>query len=365
MKTETLATKQGRGTTLLELSVNGREAVSGLEIQHFRIWFSGVEIPAGGIASVYTKEGYRHQGYAEQCMRHALELERRKGELVSILFAVPDYYERFGYAVVMPWFAIHVSLEAWKELPPEPKWSDFAPRHRDGVLEIYQENAKKRAGPVSRDSSFDISPLKPVRWRTQGVLRVLTDFRDKVEGYVYHRESGTEEFEVAEAFAVGGETYAKLFAYLLHETRRRGKKEFMAALPPDDPFALFLRRYDARFVMMRRRSGGGMARILNFPQLCESLTPVFRERVSGWRAERTPKELVLSAGDEQGKVELEGGSPAAEVESPLPLMTQVLFGYVGFEEALQMGLRASGMSQKLGGCLFPDLLPFMYLRDRF
>lgn len=298
-------------------------------------------------------------------MHHALELERRQGELISFLFGLPDFYERLGYVVVMPWYSVHVSLDSLRGPAPEPKLLDSDPRFGEEILGLYQENVKKRVGPVSRDSSLHIRPWKPVRWRVQGVLRVLTGSGDEVLGYVYHREPSAEDFEVAEAFAVGQAAYEKLFAYLVHETRRRGKKEFFVAVPPDDPFGFYLRQHDARFVVTTRRSGGGMARIVNLPGLCQVLTAVFRERVSGWRRELIPRHLVLRGDGDEGRVELGGEGPPARIEGALPLITQLLFGYRTLDETSSSGLLTEGMSPELNGVLFPSGWPFMYLRDRF
>jgi GNAT superfamily N-acetyltransferase len=360
-----IRSRRGQGITLVELSLDGIKPVSGLEIIDFRMWFSGIQIPAGGIAAVYTKEEHRNHGYARRCLEYALDLQRQEGKLVSLLFGVSHLYERFGYTVVMPWYGVYVSLESWSDLPPEPPMHEYSARYQNAISNIYHAGVGLRIGPAVRDSSTQVMPHKPVRWRTQGIMRILTGPGGEVRGYVWHSEPNTENFEVVEAFAMDDATYAQLLAYLLHETRRREKDQFIAALPPDDPFALFLRRHDAKFVVATRISGGGMARIIHLEGLCRVLEPVFQRRVGLLRRERIPRSLTLSTEQGEGVVELAGVGPPAKIETSPTILTQLLFGYITLAEGFRAGAKGSGISAEVAEVLFPRVHAFMYLRDRF
>jgi predicted acetyltransferase len=359
-----IRTRRGQGTTQIELLDNGSEPVSGLEMLDLTMWFSGVQIPAGGIASVYTGEAFRNRGYARQCMEHALELQRREGKPLSFLFGIPRFYEPFGYTTVMAWYAVHVSTESLRELPPEPEMREFTPQHEQAVMDTYQAAVRMRIGPLVRDLSMPVMPHRLVRWRAHGMLRVLVRPREQVGGYVYHSEPGTENFEVAEAFAVCDSAYDQLLAYLLHETVRRGKREFIAALPPDDPFALFLRRFDARFLVMTRATGGGMARILSFRRLCDALAPVLKRRVKMLRREFVPRSVELAAGEEHVAIELGGSGPRSKIEASLPVWAKLFFGYITLREGLSPRPWDPALSE-VAEMLFPQAHAFMYLRDRF
>jgi hypothetical protein len=203
-----------------------------------------------------------------------------------------------------------------------------------------------------------------VRWRTSAITSILTDSRRGVRGYVCHSEVGAGEFEVVEAGARDAMACEALLAYLLHETARRGKERFVAALPPDDPFAMYLRRIDARFIVQTRPSGGGMARVLDLAGLCNALELVFARRVSALGKELVPARLTLTTESGNAEITLLGSGPAARLETSLSVMTRMLFGYTGFNEALAAA-QVQSLNTAAGEALFPTGYPFIYMRDRF
>jgi predicted acetyltransferase len=359
-----IETKRGPGTTLLELTAEGAVGVGGVEILDLRIWFSGVQISCGGISGVYCNEQFRGRGYARSCMEFALELQGREGKLVSLLFGIPNFYERFGFSVVMPWYGIYVPTGISGTLPSEPRMRDADFEDQRSAEYVYSELVAARVGAVVRDPQTRIKPHKTARWWTHGLMRVLPGKRGEFRGYVWHSELGEEEFEVVEVGASDDETREQILAYLLAEACRRGKQQFVAALPPDDPFALFLRRYDAKFIVVTRASGGGMARILHFRELCSALTPVFRRRLQVFKDDLVPNRLILSVGTSEGIAELGGTGPEARVSACSSSMTKLLFGYWDCTGSLPNGV-TSTLPLEVAERLFPPSYPFMYLKDRF
>jgi predicted acetyltransferase len=341
----------------VEFTLESNKCVSQLEIYPFRMWFCGVQLPVGGIASVTTEESYRHRGYARQCMEYAVKLLRGRKQPLSFLFGIPGFYEQFGYAVVMPWHDVIVSLDSWRILPPEPDMAIASSRHEKSLLALYNAAVSRRVGPAVRERHSRTRPTKQVEWRTQGVTRLLVDDRGKVRGYVYHNDAKTGPFQVAEALATDESGYEQVLSFLLHETRRHGQDCFLAGLPPDDPFALFLRRLDTKYVTVTRASGGGMARILDIAEVCRILTPVFQDRVKGLKRRLIPKTLMLSTEDGTGTVQLDGLGSAAKVKAPSNILTQLLFGYVSLAETWHSRATAT-VSPELGELLFPRIDAF-------
>lgn len=364
MKDAVVHSRRGQGTTLIELLVGDETRAAGLEILDLQMCLSGVKVPTGGISAVYCEPDYRNHGYAQQCMVHAIELQREEGKLLSFLFGVPNFYERLGYTVVMPWYGVYVSPQAWQNLPAEPEMREPAPHHKQTLLDLYHKAVGMRCGPVVRTTERSIKPRRSVKWWTHGLLRILLGPQEQVRGYVWHSEAGEADFEVVEACATDDASYEQMLAYLLHETTRRGKPHFIAALPPDEPFSLFLKRYEAKFVVTTRASGGGMARILKLEELCRTVGPAFQRQCKELRHDFVPRHIVLSTEDSQAIIELEGAGPPAKLEVPSTLLTKLLFGYITLAEAVRCGATCR-IPREIGRQIFPLAYPFMYLRDRF
>jgi predicted acetyltransferase len=356
--------RPGHGTTLIEYWADEKGPASGLESLPLTMHFGGAQLPIAGIAGVFTEDAHRNRGYARQCLEHVLELQRKQGALLSFLFAIPCFYEPFGYAVVMPWYAVYVSLRSWTGLPDEPAMQEPSAHDAATLRNLYEDAVGFRIGPLARDASNKIQPHKPVRWRTNAVTRVLRDMEGSVRGYVCHSEPGADEFEVVEVGAQDDAAREAILAYLLQESSRRGKDQFIAALPPDDPFALYLRRFDARFVIQTRPSGGGMARILNFPAMCKAFEPVFARRVGAANPAEIPSSLLVSTEAGDVMLSLPGSGTAAKLAASLAVLTKLFFGYLSFAESVWAGATHS-LRPEIGQLLFPSAHPFIYLKDRF
>lgn len=359
-----IRTRQGHGTTLVEYWADEKGPASGLESLPLTMHFGGAQLPIAGIASVYTEDAHRNRGYARQCLEHVLELQRKEGALLSFLFAIPCFYEPFGFTVVMPWYAIYVPLRSWTRLPDEPAMREPAGADEANMSLQYQSSVGFRIGPLARDIANKVQPQKPVRWRINAVTRVLRGTEGSVRGYVCHSEPEAEVLEIIEVGADDDLARDAILAYLLHETTRRRKDQFIAALPPDDPFALYLRRFDARFVIQTRPSGGGMARILDFPALCKTLEPVFARRVGTANTAEIPSSLLVSTEAGDTMLSLPGSATAAKLAASLAVLTKLFFGYLSLTESVSAGATHS-LRPEIGELLFPSAHPFIYLKDRF
>lgn len=76
----------------------GEEFLSGLNVFPLRLRIGRAQVRVGGIGDVYTEEKHRLQGHSARCRRHAVERMRQDGFDLSLLFGIPDFYHRFGYA---------------------------------------------------------------------------------------------------------------------------------------------------------------------------------------------------------------------------------------------------------------------------
>src|SRR5437016_11123618 len=54
-------------------------------------------LSASEIGVVGTLETYRGQGYARALMERAIERMSERGDALSIIFGIPNFYERWGY----------------------------------------------------------------------------------------------------------------------------------------------------------------------------------------------------------------------------------------------------------------------------
>ncbi len=356
--------QRGTGTTLLQLVDKQKELLSRLELLKMKIWFAGIQIPIGGIAGVYTPQNFRRRGYATKCLEYSLRLQQKDGLCLSFLFGNPHFYEKFGYVPVMPWYGTYVYHESWTALPHEPIMHDYSSGDERAILRLYNQNAMSRVGPIVRNPQKPVSPFFPTAWRNGGIIRILKNQQKRVTGYVWHSEVNTKEFEIVEVGAKDETSYGLILAYLLHESKRRLKNYFIAALPPDDPFSVYVKQLETKYVIHLKQSGRGMATILNLKATFKMLEPVFYHRIRLTRTDLIPKVLTIATENEHVSLNLSRTGTKAEVEIPLKTLTQLLFGYMSLDEAIRGGGKSS-LKPDIGEILFPKLYAFTYLRDHY
>lgn len=356
--------KPNQETTLITLVNERKQLLSRMEILTMNMWFNGIQIPVAGIGGVYTPKKYRNLGYARRCLEYALDLLKKNGQSISLLFGIPHFYEKFGFTTIMPWYGVYVQPDSWPILPQTPKMNDYSSADVVSMVNLYHRSAASGVGPIVRDAKKPIRPFYPTLWRNGGVIRILKDRQKRLTGYVWHSEPGTTEFEVLEVGAADNHSFSLILAYLLVETRKRSKSYFIAVLPPDDPFALYLKKFGAKYVVHVKQTGGGMAAILNLKDIIKRVEVVFRQRIRLIKSNLVPKMLTISTEKENTILHLGGNGARANLEIPQKVLTQLLFGYASFSEAVKNGSKSS-LKSEIGEMLFPKFYAFTYLKDRY
>ncbi len=75
---------------------NGEIAAHTMLIPRF-VQFGDSVLPASEIGVVGTMEQYRSRGYASALMEQAIERMTERGDAVSLIFGIPNFYEKWGY----------------------------------------------------------------------------------------------------------------------------------------------------------------------------------------------------------------------------------------------------------------------------
>src|SRR5436305_890107 len=99
------------GSVVLHLFVEGK-SVSRLAVVDLEMRVGGANVKMGGIADVGTDREHRNKGYSRRVLEYATEWMTEQGYDCATLFGIPNYYDKFGYAVCLS--------ECWFELATRP-----------------------------------------------------------------------------------------------------------------------------------------------------------------------------------------------------------------------------------------------------
>ncbi len=235
----------------------------------YTLRYGRVELRVGGVGAVCTDPDYRQQGIAAAVMRESLAYMTGRGDHLSLLRAVPVYYERFGYHTVWPEYALTfqaadaAALQA--SLPVRPVTLADLPQ----IAALYDRQWGQRIA----------MPRTPELWRWRfetfppDSFCLVEDSSGHVVGYAAGFWKGYE---------VVAETAAAALSLAVHsagEMLHKEQSEVDWGVPPDDRVVYDLRNWIPTTLKINFHTGAHwMARIVDAEALRSALLPEINEQ---------------------------------------------------------------------------------------
>nr|CAA9213051.1 hypothetical protein AVDCRST_MAG63-72 [uncultured Armatimonadetes bacterium] len=374
------ASADSRGWMKIHLALSPEQPdVSRLWAPTFDLRIGPVVVRMGGVAGVGTEESLRHRGCARRVLEESTRYFTETGHDVALLFGIPDFYHRFGYAPVLPVTTLTVKTDdarlvlPWRE---RQGWSLRPLQESDwrAVLEIYHDNNRERTGTLIRPLAQWRGYRHGTQWTSQVETHLIVDGgTGGIAGYLAF-DTARDGFRVGDLGYRSPAVFPALLATMAEQAGERGLEEFQVRLPPDHPFTRFCRRCGGVLQTAYERNAGGMARIIDQHSLFEKLTPLLAERLRGTRFAAARGGLALrtdlgtTALDLDGSAVRVGGGERQVWGASMPQMRliQLVFGYRAVEDvALENDVDVPADSLPLLDALFPVGDPWMYVPDWF
>jgi predicted acetyltransferase len=357
----------------LELSVGG-EAVARLNIVDAEMRLVNTWVRMGGLASVSTRPKHRGRGFGRLLMERTIEYMRQEGFLVSILFGIPGYYHRFGYATVMPRSSLaRVKVSAAEALDGGLHIREAAPDDYDALVAIYNAENAGRNGPMKRSKeAFVQSDSGSEDWFQERKRILVAEVDGRPVGYAlgeqeWQSESkwGEEAVEIA-APGVTAQTAGRSLVRGLASAAADERVETLTLeMLPDAPLAAVLREVGYRQEIAYSHNQGSMGRIIELGGLVAALTDTVIARLNEQAAGEQVGEIVFDCGGEQAKISCGRGRRLA-VNLPQEALLQLLMGYCSTAE-LRLKWPGCVLEEDVAvvDALFPAGYPYMWRSDHF
>lgn len=381
----------------VELMIRGR-SVSRCWIVPQRIRIGRAVVRMDGIGGVGTDARYRRRGYARRVLDAAQRRMRQGDAGLSMLYGIPDFYERYGYVQVGPEHSLtiparetaSVTIEGWSCRPGTA--ADL-----DALADLYSAVTEDAVGAAVRtDASL---AWRWMRNASDEDLRkgccVAVGPGGDVRGYallgagfwavdVLQREHPRDRV-LAEVIAADPEAASAMLdrcaAVQAMERRTDGERYRPRVLipgPPDTFIARAALRRDAVIQQSHTASGGSMACVLNATQLLQLLVPELQLRLRNarrvWRGR-----IILQIGEE--RIQLRSTRDRLQMEPAPAEASHRCVPAVSLTHA-EIALLALGATspdfvlwkrddpidrdiQDLLAALFPQRHPHMHLPDRY
>lgn len=344
------------------------ECVSWATVHEFQQQIGSEVIRMGGIGGVGTSEAHRRKGYSRRVMESALRWMRRNGFDTSILFGIPAFYPKFGYAPAFPDVSFTLAVRDAEVVKPRGySFVSYKPQYLSSILSMYHKNNAGRTGPIRRNPKHWKSFRRGVNWSSKAICKVALNERKIPVGYFVHDAAHLNPAIIEVGFAT-----PKVFPDMLRAiaqivwNQRLERISFL--LPEDDAFMAFCQPLGLQETVGYRKDGGCMVRMINIPGTISKIAPLLGSRlcVRGHLDINTNLESIgLSWANGKCNVRKPCSDPQW-ARMPQWALAQLLYGYRGASSLAASGiLKASKHCIHLLEDLFPVTPHFFYPVDKF
>jgi len=360
-----------RGVSHLRVVVADNKVASWLTVLDYRMRVGSAKVRMGAIAEVETKGRFRMKGYMRALMEDAVRYMVERGDVLSVVMGIRDFYYRFGYVSCIPDRSLSVYTRVAETAAKEAKHLRFRKARKadsEKLLGIYDQCTAGRTGALVRDAEYFAGHAKA----GQEVI-VVEDGRGRVVGYTVYNKKG-HDLWIVEVAAATTDAYPALMGRLASVAVKRRVGNFMLQLAPDDPFAEFCHRHGCRWTTTYQKNAHTMMRIINQERLFRAMRPDLERRLRHSELANRSVRLTLKTNlDEttfrfsKGRLDLASdGRLGRTVELPQTHLAQLVVGYRSAGDVLdELGIRADEHARRVLAVLFPPGHPRIWNGRRF
>lgn len=349
------------GTTL-EL-VEGETVLSHLLVVDLRLRIGPLAVRCGGIGNVHTAREHRLKGYARQLLTESIDFMREQGYLVSALFGIPNFYQKFGFASALMDCETTIATRDAELAPARYPVRPFQPEDARAIVAIYERLNAQRSGSVVRNPETWREFRRGSQWTERVGAFVVLDGQEIIGYASYNLDPW--RYAIGEVGYADHRAFSTLLAHMAQQAIERRVEQIVLHTPPDDPFLQYCRRYGCETKLTYRRQAGGMARIIRQTELLEAVRPLLAQRLQSAGQEWALGTLVCKTDLGEDAIPL-GSGPTYTLELPQWMLLQLLLGYRPAEDVLfETEARADEALRPLLPILFPEGYPYMAMSDRF
>ena len=364
------------------LSTEDEEKVSSVGLREYHMRFGTAQLKMGGICGVGTKEEHRNKGYSRRVMEHSTAYMIENGFDVAMLFGIPNFYHKFGYATVLPETYVEFDTEEVQATVSTYHIRKFETEDAPKILDLYAANNAERTGTLLR---------KEIGWKE---FATTGDFGVVADPFVVLNEAG----EVIGYFVCGGldvvrnmiegncilcdigfqdrTIFETVVRFLADRTNHSGAKtRIKCSIPADHPFAIFCRRYGCRTNTYTPKNHLGMMRIINQSSTLKRITGELEKRLQrSAHLSRWSGKILITTDLGQDCLEIDRGNVAHinskanafHLKMPQDKLIQLMMGRRSIEDlAIESDVSVTGEIIPVLEALFPLGHPHVWWPDRF
>ena len=349
--------------TLIRTRDEGREHTREMLIDDKVVCWLGVidftmRIGAGtarmaGIAGVETRHEHRKKGYMRILFADTVTYMQQQGYDVTMLYGIPDFYTKFGYAVCLSTPSLKLQTrdaELARSIAQPITTAPTTPADWPAIVDLFNQRNAARTCSMARAADTFKGFQKGSYWDVRAESVAIRDSHDRFAGYVVW-DQNAEAVHVVELEVADEALYPALLAMLAQEAVKKRCGDITFHLPLDHPFGEFAQRYGCEWSVRHFRHANIKVRYIH-KMSCPIVKDVHR---SDGRGGDHAKKRVGRLGNRSGTGNQTGGAIVVRHSRIAGLrvavnVSQIIFGPdrvhiptgVGEEDMIGCGIVADG-----------------------
>ena len=346
----------------------GSEIVGAHRVNTDTIRIGEARLRMGGFGWVATSDRHRRKGIATAMLKDSLHYMGQHGYHVSMLFGIPDFYHKFGYATSLAEYVTSVDVLEASTIPhPTYRLRNGKPGDIRSMQKMHDAQDGAVACSLVRSGAHITNAWE--RWKP---VRVLTDPQGKMIAYFLPREHDRDltidEVGVQDWRACGAVLHA--CAGLASE---KCIPRVRFAAPPTHAFVRYLLQYRSVHETHIQRNAGGMLAFIDTGETLESLIPEWENLLTRYAARDARAELTMIVDRKpyriranRGAIDVAAGMGTNKVSVTSAEMLHLITGYHHADDIFASRRRmVKPEARELFRVLFPKRTAYVWTMDRF
>ncbi len=343
------------------------ELVSALRLTTDIAIIGEARLKMGGLGWVSTDERFRGRGLSTRLIKETQHYMAVNNYHVSMLFGIPNFYERLGYVTSLVDYLVEVDTVEAMTFTSTLSMRPARPTDIPAIHRIHSANNLDLSCSILRTMGH----LKN-RWERWRDWYCLTNGNGKVEAYFIAYNEGSR-------LAVDdvGVSEPHFCAAVLHAAAKlasdEGADSILFFVPPVHPLARYLLQFRSRHEMRIERNAGGMMAFVNPLETFENMIPEWETLLSKSLIKENKTEFTFCVRDEcyrfrlnRGVIDVAALPGKNKISLTMGDMLHLLVGYRYPEDILEFNHCAiSPEARQAVLTLFPRRTPYVWRFDRF
>lgn len=350
------------------IAVYKGEIAGSLRLNTETIRLGEARLRMGGFGWVSTEPRHRNKGVCRALMLNALEYMCAHNYHVSMLFGIPNFYHRFGFATTLADYAILVEAsEAMAISASGARIREVKPGEIAVLQKMHAANDADVACSLLRTAAHMTN-----RWERYKNVKVLTNAQGRVQAY-FLANRVDDQLHVEEVGLADMSVCPEILSSCVRVASEEAVSRIRFLCPPPHPFARFLLQYKSIHEMRIVRDSGGMMAFVNLGEALESMIPEWESLLAKSSLRDTRIEITFLVDRvsyrvraQRGAIDVASTPGVNKVGLTCEELMHLITGYRHAQDIINIRRRIlSPESRALLEVLFPKRTPYVWLADRF